>query len=80
MSEYAKQFDAIRDWDVFVVRIVTGVILIAAGYGKLFATGLEGVSGFFGQAGMAAPYFFALVAGVLEFFGGIAVLAGLFTR
>ena len=56
---------------VFLLRVVAGVIFIQNGGLKLF--------GWFG--GM--PYemnTLILVAGILEFFGGIAILLGLFTR
>lgn len=58
---------------VFLLRVVAGIIFIQNGGLKLF--------GWFG--GMPAGYEatgIILVAGVLEFVGGIAILLGLFTR
>ncbi|MFL6282190.1 MAG: DoxX family protein [Pyrinomonadaceae bacterium] len=57
-----------------VLRIVTGFLLIAHGAQKLF--------GFLAPPGMPAATLGSLmwVAGVLEFFGGLLFLIGLFTR
>src|SRR3954463_16601909 len=57
-----------------VLRIVTGFLLIAHGAQKLF--------GFLAPPGMPAATMGSLmwVEGVLEFFGGLLFLIGLFTR
>ena len=57
-----------------VLRIVVAFLYIAHGAQKLF--------GFLAPAGMPAMPAFSLmwVAGVLEFFGGLLLLVGLFTR
>jgi putative oxidoreductase len=57
-----------------VLRIVTGFLLMAHGAQKLF--------GFLAPPGMPAATLGSLmwVAGVLEFFGGLLFLIGLFTR
>lgn len=60
-----------------LLRIMTGFLFIPHGAQKLF--GLFG--GFGGQSGATAPLFSLLgLAGFLEFFGGVAILLGLFTR
>jgi putative oxidoreductase len=60
-----------------LLRIVTGFLFMPHGAQKLF--GLFG--GFGGQPGAAAPLFSLMgLAGILEFFGGLFVLFGLFTR
>jgi putative oxidoreductase len=57
-----------------VLRIITGFLLMAHGAQKLF--------GFLAPPGMPAAPMGSLmwVAGVLEFFGGLLFLIGLFTR
>jgi putative oxidoreductase len=57
-----------------VLRIITGFLLIAHGAQKLF--------GFLAPPGAPSPPLVSLVgfAGILEFFGGLLFLVGLFTR
>jgi putative oxidoreductase len=57
-----------------VLRIITGFLLMAHGAQKLF--------GFLAPPGTPsfAPLSLMWVAGVLEFFGGLLILIGLFTR
>jgi putative oxidoreductase len=60
-----------------LLRIITGFLLMPHGAQKLF--GMFG--GFRGQPGATASLFSLMgLAGVLEFFGGLAILLGLFTR
>ena len=57
-----------------VLRIITAFLLIAHGAQKLF--------GFLAPPGMPSfpPFSEMWIAGVLEFFGGLLLLVGLFTR
>lgn len=60
-----------------LLRVATGFLFMQHGAQKLF--GLFG--GFGGTPGATAPLFSMMgLAGVLEFFGGLLVLLGLFTR
>ena len=60
-----------------LLRIMAGFLFFPHGAQKFF--GLFG--GFGGQPGATAPLFSLLgAAGVLEFFGGLLVMCGLFTR
>ena len=60
-----------------LLRIMAGFLFFPHGAQKLF--GLFG--GFGGQPGATAPPLSLIgVAGVLEFFGGLLVMCGLFTR
>ena len=60
-----------------LLRIMTGFLFFPHGAQKLFAL----FGGFGGQPGATAPLLSLMgVAGVLEFFGGLLVMCGLFTR
>ena len=66
-----------------LLRVTTGLLLVPHGAQKLFGWfggyGLEATGQFFAtQLGMPAS--FALLAGVIEFFGGILLAVGLGTR
>ena len=62
---------------LLLLRVGLGVIFISHGYPKLF-TELHHTAEAFSHMGF--PAYFAYIAGVLEFFGGILLMLGLFTR
>lgn len=66
------------------LRIPIGIIFIAHGAQKLFGWfggyGLEGTGQFFGSIGLDPGYLMALLAGLVEFFGGLALVLGLLVR
>lgn len=62
---------------LLLLRAALGVIFISHGYPKLFTYLHETVS-MFQQLGF--PGYFAYISGVLELFGGLLLLAGLFTQ
>ncbi|HEV2175974.1 MAG TPA: DoxX family protein [Terriglobia bacterium] len=66
-------------WGLTILRIVVGVVFAMHG-GQKFSMGFRGVAGFFGGAGIPFPMASAVVVTLLEFFGGLALIAGLFTR
>ncbi|MBM7456645.1 putative oxidoreductase [Oceanisphaera litoralis] len=67
-----------------VLRVPVGLILAAHGAQKLFGWfggyGLEGTGQWLASIGLAPGYLMALLAGGAEFFGGLALVAGLLTR
>lgn len=66
-----------EDITLTLLRVVTGFLFMQHGAQKLF--GLLG--GFGGTPGATAPLASMMgLAGVLEFFGGLLILLGLFTR
>lgn len=61
-----------------VGRVLLSSLFILAGYAKL--TGLAGTAGWFGSIGLPLPTLTAVVVGLLELFGGLAILVGFQTR
>ena len=76
----AKLFGESWGWALLLGRLILGVIFFAHGYQKFFEIGVENVAGFFQGVGIPAPLLFAWVVSLVEFFGGIALILGIFTR
>jgi putative oxidoreductase len=76
MSTTSRQTDPA----LLVLRLGLAAVFIAHGYMKLFVMKPAGVAGFFGSLGIPLPGLAAWCVTLLEFGGGIALAAGLFTR
>lgn len=70
------------DWGLLLLRVVLGIVFIYHGYGKLFGQmpGMEAFTGMVDRMGFPLPALFAYLAALTECIGGIAMLAGAYTR
>jgi putative oxidoreductase len=71
-------------WGSLALRVPTGIIFAAHGAQKLFGWfggyGLEGTGQWLDSIGLAPGLLMALLAGGVEFFGGLALVLGLLVR
>jgi len=72
-----KSFNSLQPLGLLLLRIALGLIFFSHGYPKLAHSG-AGMQGFFVQHGL--PGYFVYISGVLEVFGGMLLVLGLFTR
>jgi len=63
---------------VLVARILLAIIFILAGFSKLMD--IAGTASYFATYGLPAPSALAVVAGLVELLGGLAILLGFQTR
>jgi len=78
-------YEALSGWSYPLVRATVGLFLMPHGAQKLFGWyggyGIAGTGEFFAtQLGMTPGWLWALVAGLIEFFGGLALVLGFLTR
>jgi putative oxidoreductase len=69
--------EKLKPLGLLLLRFALGAIFVYHGYPKLFTHTRESMQGF---VRMGFPGYFAYISGVLEFFGGLILAAGLFTR
>jgi len=72
-----RALEHLKPLALLVLRIGLGVIFMYHGYPKILGDPKYWVGAF---AHMGFPPYFAYISGVLEFFGGILLILGLFTR
>ncbi len=63
-----------------VLRIVVGIVFFAHGYQKLFKLGFHGVAAIFAHSGIPLPLVCAVIVTLVEFVGGLLLIAGIATR
>ncbi len=84
IPQLAPLYTAFQSITWLGLRVATGALLIPHGAQKLFGAfgggGLEGTAKFFESVGYSSPGLFAFLVGAVEFFGGLCLVLGLFTR
>lgn len=78
LSRVRSLVDDVRWLPPLVLRVVLGVTFLLTGWGKLHK--LEQVEAYFASLHIPAPGFHAPAIAMIEFVGGILLLAGLGTR
>lgn len=63
---------------ILLGRVLLSILFIVSGFGKL--AGAAGFAGYLGSLGIPGGIAMAYLVGALEFFGGLAILAGFQTR
>ncbi|HWT61711.1 DoxX family protein [Ochrobactrum quorumnocens] len=61
-----------------VARVFLSILFILAGFSKL--TAISGTAGYFAGLGLPVPTVTAVLVGLVEFVGGLAILVGFQTR
>ncbi len=75
----AKLFSRFDGFAPLMLRLAIGAIFFAHGKQKLFG-GLSGTEAMLRHIGIPIPEIMAVVLASVEFFGGICLILGLFTR
>ncbi|MFA6156739.1 DoxX family protein [Mesorhizobium sp.] len=63
---------------ILLGRILLAIIFLLSGFGKL--TAISGTAGYFGSMGLPVPTVTAVVVGLIELLGGLAIVVGFQTR
>jgi len=75
MSSITPQSNGIA---TLVARVFLSILFILAGFSKL--TAISGTAGYFAGLGLPVPTVTAVLVGLVEFVGGLAILVGFQTR
>lgn len=68
------------DWGLLVLRVGIGTAFMVHGYPKVFMGGAAGLAKGLAAAGIPGGIVAAYLAGMAEFFGGIALILGILNR
>jgi putative oxidoreductase len=63
---------------VLVGRVLLGLLFVLSGFAKII--GFDGIAGYIASKGMPLPQLVAALTIVVELGGGLALMAGLYTR
>jgi putative oxidoreductase len=63
---------------VLVGRVLLGLIFVLSGFAKI--SGFDGTAGYIASKGLPLPHLVAALTIVVELGGGLALMAGLYTR
>lgn len=66
------------DWGLLAARVALGLMMVAHGFPKL--KNLKDTAEWFSNVGFKPGTFWAAVAGIVEFAGGLMLLSGFFTQ
>ena len=84
LASHPRVEQVARDAGVFALRAILAIVFFYHGGQKLFGLfgghGLSGTAGWMASIGIPLPLLSATMAGSAEFFGGLALLAGLGVR
>jgi putative oxidoreductase len=76
----ARIYEELAPLSYTLIRVALGLIIIPHGFSKLFSDDAINASRNFVNFGWSYPLAWAYFIGALEFFGGILLAIGLFTR
>lgn len=68
-----------QDWAPLILRVVLGIVFVVHGYPKL-SKRRAGFISWLDSLGIKPAKFWGLVVGVVETFGGLALILGVFTE
>ena len=76
----AEQVPVANDVGMLVLRVVVGIVFVVHGAGDIFEAGVSSNVENYREAGIPLPELSAPFAAYVQFLGGLALIAGLFSR